>query len=138
MVDKTMTPTYRVTYEHDSNGLWFVRCPDIQGAHSHGRTIASARNHIHEAIALVLDLPEGTRLDFDEQFELGDSRVETALAHARQLRNQAVELDEQARTATLDAIATVKASEESLSMRDLAELVGLSHQRIQQISTGIT
>ena len=138
MVDKTMTPAYRVTYEHDSNGLWFVRCPAVPGAHSHGRTIVSARGNIREAVALVLDLPEGTHVDLDEEFSLGDPVVEAALAHARQLRRQASELDEQARSATIEAIATARNAEESLSLRDLADLVGLSHQRIQQISQEIS
>ena len=134
MADTTMTPTYRVTYAHDSNGLWFVRCPDVPGVHSHGRTLASARSNIREAIALVLDLPNGAFLALNEEFELDDLEVKEALDNARQLRKQAVDLDERSRTATLTAVATVKNSDESLSMRDLADLVGLSHQRIQQIS----
>ena len=137
MAEEKLTITYRVTYEHDSNGLWFVRCPDLPGAHSHGRTLTSARSNMREAIALVLDLPDGAPIALDEEFELDDLDVKEALDHARQLREQAVDLDERSRTATVMAIATVKNSDESLSMRDLADLVGLSHQRIQQISKEI-
>lgn len=137
MAEEKLTITYRVRYEHDSNGRWFVRCPDVPGAHSHGRTLASARNNIREAIALVLDLPDGSPLTLDEEFELDDLEVKEALDHARQLRKQVMKLDARSRTATLTAIATVKNSDESLSMRDLADLVGLSHQRIQQISKEI-
>ena len=134
MAEEKLTITYQVRYEHDSNGRWFVRCPDVPGAHSHGRTVTSARSNIREAIALVLDLPDGTPLALNEEFELDDPAVKEALDNARQLRKQAVDLDEQSRTATLTAIATVRDSDETLSMRDLADLVGLSHQRIQQIS----
>ncbi len=130
-------PIYNVTFERDGNDRWFVRCPEVRGAHSHGRTLASARSNIREAIALVLDITDETEFDLVETVHLLDSGLQVALKTARDLRQRAVDLEAEASSATIEALAASANSEDSLGMRDLADLLGLSHQRVQQLaSTG--
>ena len=57
---------HQITLERDDNGWWLVRCPALQGTHSHGRTLSSARANIREAIALVLDLDDVTSVELVE------------------------------------------------------------------------
>lgn len=138
MATEPMTrPTYNVTFERDSNDRWFVRCPEVRGAHSHGRTLASARSNIREAIALVLDIKDETEFDLVETVHLLDSGLQVALNTARDLRQRAVDLEAEASSATIDAVAASANSEDSLGMRDLADLLGLSHQRVQQLASTV-
>ncbi len=124
---------HRVVFERDDNDRWFVHCPDLPGTHSHGRTLASARSNIREAIALVLDVAEDDSCDLVEDIRLNDPALQVATNRARHVRDQANDFEERARTATLEAIAISIASGEHLGLRDLAELLGLSHQRVQQL-----
>lgn len=136
MAEENMTQTaYTVTYDRDDNHRWFVRCPAVPGAHSHGRTLASARSNICEAIALVLDLPDDTEFDLIEVIRVSDPGLQRALDRARNLRQRARELDEQCQAATLDAVTTSDNSGDSIGMRDIAELLGISHQRVQQLAS---
>jgi predicted RNase H-like HicB family nuclease len=54
--------TFAVHYRLGSDGSWFVNAVDVQGAHTSGRNITTARANIREAIALVLD---GDEQSFD-------------------------------------------------------------------------
>jgi predicted RNase H-like HicB family nuclease len=122
---KTRWASYNAHYIVDDNGAWFVKVPDIPGAHSHGRTIAAARKNIREAIALVLDLDDDTCFDLTETFDIPNrEQLDTVLA----LRNRAQTIASDADQATRDYIAR-----SNLSVRDLSELVGLSFQRVHQI-----
>ena len=129
-------PAFRVTFQRDDNGRWLVRCPQLQGAHSHGRALASARANLREAIALVLDLDDDMSFDLVEEVRLPDTQLQNVVERARVLRQQAAEGEEAAQTATLAAVAAARKSGAILSIRDLADLLGLSHQRVQQLSAG--
>jgi predicted RNase H-like HicB family nuclease len=120
--------TYAVHYSHDDNGLWLVRALDLPGAHSHGRSIIAARRNIKEAIALVLDIDDESVLNLTESFVFPD---DTKLDQVLALRGEAQKL-------TVDADNALRAyvSRSVLSVRDLAELLGLSFQRIQQLRVG--
>lgn len=128
-------PAYKVVFERDDNNRWFVRSPEVPGAHSHGRTLAAARTNIRQAIALVLDLDEQSSFELVEEVRLPNPVLQELLDQARTLRDEAAASEGKARIATLKAIAESTSSRASLSMRDLADLLGLSHQRIQQLVT---
>ncbi|MFV1971157.1 MAG: type II toxin-antitoxin system HicB family antitoxin [Acidimicrobiia bacterium] len=131
----TKQRTFRVVYERDDNGRWFVRCPDVQGAHSHGRTLPSSRENIREAIAIVLDLEDDTSFGLSEEIRLRDSDLQQAIDEATSQRADARRLERLAAQATREAISESTASKDALSNRDLAELLGLSHQRVQQLAS---
>jgi predicted RNase H-like HicB family nuclease len=130
--------TFRVVYERDDNGRWFVRCPDVQGAHSHGRTLPSSRRNIREAIAIVLDLEDDTSFDLSEEIRLHDSELQQAINDATTQRADVRRLEQLAAQATREAISESMGSNDALSNRDLAELLGLSHQRVQQLAADLT
>jgi predicted RNase H-like HicB family nuclease len=133
----TKRRTFRVVYERDDNRRWFVRCPDVQGAHSHGRTLPSSRENIREAIAIVLDLEDDTSFDLSEEIRLRDSDLQRAISEATTRRADTRRLKQLAAQATREAISESMGSEDALSNRDLAELLGLSHQRVQQLASEI-
>lgn len=124
-----MTPkkqkTYAVHYSHDDNGLWLVQAAHLPGAHSHGRSITSARRNITEAIALVLNVDDESSFHLAESFEFPeDKKLDEVLA----LRGQAQRLSADADNALRSYV-----TRSVLSVRDLAELFGLSFQRIHQL-----
>jgi predicted RNase H-like HicB family nuclease len=63
--------TFAVHYRLDSDGSWFVNTGDVQGAHTSGRHITTARANIREAIALALDVDEQS-FDLLETFDFPD------------------------------------------------------------------
>ena len=121
-----MKPVYTAVFEPD-DGRWLVTVPEVPGAHSHGRTVARGRANVREALALVLDVDEDS-FDLGDQFKL-PARVRQAVDRARCARAQAQEAETKALEATREAIGAL----DNLSVRDVAELVGVSFQRIQQI-----
>jgi hypothetical protein len=67
----------------------------------------------------------------DYRFHIGDADLDQLITEARQARRRARTADEQARRLTLQAL--VATHQARLSGRDLAVLLGMSHQRIQQL-----
>jgi predicted RNase H-like HicB family nuclease len=126
---------YTVTYERDETGWWFASVSKLRGCHTQGRTITQARGRIREALAAVLDDDEAAA-----SAELVDDvripvPARKSLERALAARAQAEE--EQAKAASATA-AAVRALVErlGLSVRDAAELLGVSHQRVHQLAHG--
>ena len=131
---KTKTPTtYRATLGLDAvTGQWTA---DIDGlpVHTWARTLAKVKRHAHEALALHLDVPVETlagRIEFSRP-ELPGVVVQ-ALDAAESARSAADGAAAQA-TAARAAAARALVRDAHLSMRDAAEILGLSHQRVQQL-----
>ncbi|HEX2179704.1 MAG TPA: type II toxin-antitoxin system HicB family antitoxin [Actinomycetota bacterium] len=122
---------YEAIYQMDDNGSWFVRVPEVKGAHSHGRSLAAARKNIRQALALVLDTDERDLLITDKVELPAD--LKTLADAARELRGEAAELQEFATLATVDAIKALSFGRLPLSLRDVSELLGISFQRVQQV-----
>jgi hypothetical protein len=129
--------TYRITIEMDTNGWWFVNALDVPGAHSHGQTLAAARRNIREAIVLMGDLPAGAEDTFELaewiQFPAAVSAVLEAVGHARAEHEAATV---RLRETTDEALKTLTKEYPDLGLRDLAELLGLSYQRVAQLLPG--
>ena len=116
--------SYRVVYELDESGHWIVTVPSVKGCHTYGRSLSEARARVREALGLFVDdaaraqLADLIRLPADMR-RLVDS-FQAARARAERERKQA------------DAAARRLAKR--LSRRDTAELLNISHQRVQQIA----
>jgi predicted RNase H-like HicB family nuclease len=130
--------TYRITIEADDNGWWTVSADDVRGAHSHGQTLARARENIREAIALMEDLPEGAEatMTLEERIIL-PSDVEAVVGQAQRLRAEAERIEQQLRDVTNDALDQFDRCLPGLGIRDKADLLGLSYQRIAQLRPGL-
>ena len=117
----------KVTIRRDpeENGTWLVNVAGEPGAHTFGRSLGEAKRHGAEMVALWFDR-EPESLDIDWDVRLGDlaapvKQARSAMAHADADR---LRRDEAIRALT-DA---------GMSYRDIAELLGLSHQRVAQIA----
>lgn len=128
---------YRIMIRPDDNGWWFVQADGVPGAHSQGQTLARARINIREAIALVEDLSEEAErlMELDERIVLS-AGVEQALESARSARANADSLAEEARRATEAALDALAQQMPEVGLRDQADLVGLSFQRVAQMRPG--
>lgn len=124
--------SYRVVLERDESGAWIARVPRVPGCHTYGRTLEQARRRIREALALwiedadAVELVEDVRLPAAARDAIRRSRRARSAAEARRLDAQA---------ATAEA-AQALVEELHLGVRDAGELLGLSHQRVQQLVRG--
>lgn len=129
--------TYRITIEPDEDGWWAVSADDVRGAHSHGQTLAAARRNIREAIALMDDLPAGAEdtMALDEKVILppASDEARAAVWAARMEQELAAT---RLREATGQALEVFAKEFPDLGLRDLAELFGLSYQRVAQLVPG--
>lgn len=128
-----MSPaTYRVVFDRDESGAWIVSVPSVRGCHSHGRSLNQARTRIREALALWVDDAQNTELE--EEIRL-PARALRAVEQSRRARQNADSERDKATAATVAAARTL-VEELDLGLRDAADLLGLSHQRVQQIVKG--
>jgi predicted RNase H-like HicB family nuclease len=121
--------TYRVIYRRDESGWWVATVPAVRGCHTQGRTIRQARERIREALALFVTGAE--RAELGEEIRL-PARVRSLLERQRAARERAEAEQDRAQAATREAVRRLT-RDVGLSVRDAGELLGLSHQRVQQL-----
>lgn len=118
---------FKVTVRRDPDDqtAWLVNVAGTPGAHTFGRSLAEAKRHGIEVVALWFEIePEAFDIHWD--IKLGElarpvKQARDAMAHAEEDRRRR---DDAVRALT-DA---------GVSYRDIAELLGLSHQRVAQIA----
>jgi predicted RNase H-like HicB family nuclease len=128
MVAMTKARSYVAVYERDSESdAWLVHVKTIPACHTYGRTLRQAEARIREALALWLDRdPDGLQITPEWPPELVE--VATNVAGARR------EAAQSARAAgTTTTNAAKKLDRMGLSRRDTADVLGISHQRVQQL-----
>jgi predicted RNase H-like HicB family nuclease len=121
--------TYRIHLERDENGAWIVRSPDVPGFHTYGRSLRQARNRAREALSLWVEDADDAGLDFKYHLP---KRWREATRGFRQARTRAINAEREAQALATD-VANYLTADCGLSLRDAAELLGLSHQRVQQL-----
>jgi predicted RNase H-like HicB family nuclease len=123
--------TYHVDIERDESGAWIATVAGVAGAHTYGRSLRQVRQRVREALSLWVDDADGSELEFEVHLQR-DAR--TALRRASSARQATVEAAKASSATTNDA-AVCLVRDCGLSLRDAAELLGLSHQRLQQLLT---
>lgn len=125
--------TYHATLELDPHSRQWMA--DIEGepVHTWGRTLSKVKDYAHEALALHLDV------DVDQvrgHLVFRVPRLPAAILdaidlaeRAREDANSAAARAGEAKAAAARALVRVA----HLSMRDAAEVLGVSHQRVQQL-----
>ena len=132
---------YVADVERDETGNWIASVSALRGVHTHARTLAGLRRYLQDAIGLWLEVGRIDAGEADPHVDRDTIKVELRLRlpaqvrraaeAARRSRERAQAADHDAATATREAAqALVRAG---LSRRDAAEVLRLSHQRIDQL-----
>jgi predicted RNase H-like HicB family nuclease len=129
VVKKNQKYTARYTFEA---GDWIVEIEQIPQVHSFARTLARARENIRDALALWVQATDPTSLRIDEEFVGLPKGLIEAVAAANEVRARATQLAEAAQGLTAEA-AKQLVDEHGMSVRDAAELLHVSHQRVHQL-----
>jgi len=119
---------YVAVYERDPEvSAWTVEVKGLKGCQTYGRSLRQAQSRIREALAVWLDVEPDTLLIRDQ---LPPSLTAVADGVARARRDVEV-AGAKAQQETAEAVRRL--TDLGLSRRDAAELLGLSHQRVQQL-----
>ena len=126
---------YTVIYERDEAGWWIAEVQGVAGVNSDGRTVADARRRVREALALAVGDQAAEAAEFIDDVKLpSEARKVVARATAARSKLDAVQVEAQETTAT--AVRELR-KRLGLSVRDIAELLGISHQRVQQLARAV-
>ena len=121
--------------ERDEAGPWVARIPEVPGCHTYGRSLRQVKRRIREALFLWIEHADRAELTFDVRLPRETAR---SVARAQAVRQAADRAQREALDVTRRTAMELTRSSH-LSVRDAAELLGISHQRIQQLlATGRT
>lgn len=123
--------SYRVAYERDESGWWVASVRGVPGCHTQGRTVDEARRRIVEAMDLFVEDAPTARIIDDVKLPTRAARAVRAYAT---LRRKAAQEDRRAAMAARRAVRMLRGGRLKMSARDAARLLGLSHQRVHQLT----
>jgi DNA-binding NarL/FixJ family response regulator len=125
--------TYRVVVTRE-DGHWLADVPGLAGAHTYARSLPALDQAVREVVVLAAGLPDeampGLSVDYD--YHTGDPELDTTALEVRRLRRESDELAAAATARTGQAVARLAAR--GLSVRDIAALLGISPQRVSQLT----
>lgn len=124
---------YVAICSRDEGGYWNASVPEVPGAHTFARRLDQIPGQIKEALRLF---PESVPAEFDVELEprLPDSMQEM-VRQANEVREHARRAAEQANEQTRAAAAALRSG--GLPMRDVGELLHVSHQRVAQLLAAV-
>jgi hypothetical protein len=127
---------YRVVVTREG-GAWLADVPELQGAHTYARTLPALDRAVREVVVMAADLPDEDMpsLRVAYQFCTGDPAVDDTAAEIRTLREQADQLAATAAARTSAAAQLLVGR--GLSVRDAAAILGISPQRVSQLTSTI-
>ena len=116
------------------DGQWLADMPDLPGAHTYARSLPSLDQAVREVVVLAADLPDEAmpELVLDYDYHTGDPELDATALEVRRLRRQADDLAATATARTSQVAAQLVAR--GLSVRDAAALLGISPQRVSQLT----
>lgn len=114
-------------YQEDA--IWLIEAVGLQGVRSFGRTAKAAIENVRESIAAAEDLDEWT--DLELTITIDDPSAAEALDRLREAKHHEESASAEKHEAMVSAIAALRGT--GMSYRDIASVVGLSHQRVAQL-----
>jgi predicted RNase H-like HicB family nuclease len=123
--------SYRVAYERDESGWWVASVRGVRGCHTQGRTVDEARRRIVEALGLFVDDVRRAKIVDEVKLPAGAAQ---AIRNYATLRKRADAEDRRAAKAARRAVRVLRGGRLRMSARDAARLLGLSHQRVHQLT----
>lgn len=128
----TELPTYRVTISREDN-LWVAVVADLPGGATDVEHFADLQTEVRDLIGVLTDADTG---DFWVEWHYRQGRYEYTndLRYWQEVEGQAAESLAERDNARQAAIRSMRAA--SLSLRDIADVMGLSHQRVAQLAAG--
>jgi predicted RNase H-like HicB family nuclease len=122
-------PTYKALCTREGN-WWAIDVPEVPGVHSQAKRLDQAEAMARDALALMLEVPSDS---FDVEVEpVLDADVDKALEEWAESVG-ALEDKKQQVGMAIAALLILLVRQRGLSYRDAGRIVGLSHQRVQQI-----
>jgi len=112
-----------------SGRWWAIAVPELDGVFSQARRLDSVERIARDAIALMLDVDPAS-FDIDVVQKL-DPPTEHELEDLRAVREAAAALQRRATGKTREFVLDLHRS--GYPLRDIARLVGISHQRVAQL-----
>lgn len=126
-----MSRTYQVDCEWDDTGWWVVTVPDVAGAVTQSRRLDQVPRDVGEVLSLLTgEASDAYELELRPHLP---ASVDVDTERARSLRREAELAAALAREATAQAARRLHATTR-LTYRDIGALLGISHQRAQQLA----
>jgi len=125
--------TYHASFALDASGQWLVECDEIPQVHTFGRTLGKAREYFIDALALWLNV---SIQSVQGAVKFNNPTLPDEIRHSAELAIAARELAEAENKVAQDLMQKASAGlvrDGHLSMRDAAVVLGISHQRVQQL-----
>ena len=122
-----MKRKYVVEYERDEAGWWVASVRGVRGVHTQGRSIRQAERRIREALGLVIGDAADT-VELVAEVELPRAALKKVEA-TRKLAEMASRLPDMTRE-----VVALLVGQFHLSRRDAGVVLGLSHQRVDQLA----
>lgn len=114
-----------------SDRVWLAKLEEERRVHTHGRSVRAALDNLRDATALWFELkPASIEFTLAPQLPAGHRK---ALAEAKKARRLLHEAEKRSGEATVNAAQDL--TRLGLTRRDVADLLGISHQRVQQLLT---
>lgn len=121
--------TYKVILEPIEDGWWLATAPGVQGCLTDAPTIGKAKRRIRDALSCFVEDYDTAELEFEVKLP---KELTGKVAKLQDVQERLEALLQASRAIKDGIIADSKAFH--LSMRDLAELIGVSHQRVHQLA----
>jgi predicted RNase H-like HicB family nuclease len=114
-----------------SGDWWAVAVPEVEGVFTQVKRLDQVADMAADAVALMLEVaPESIEVEVVP--ELGD--VQREVAEATAAAEEAAAAQARASSLLRSVVATLR-RDQSLSTRDVALILGLSHQRVSQLES---
>lgn len=127
-----MTARTFVAHCTRAGGWWAISVPEADGLWTQAKRLDQVEDMAREAIGAVLHLDD-SEVEVHVEVDFDDPALDEAVATVRHLRAEAERLQHEVSEQMADAIQLLR-DEAHLPMRDVARLLGVSHQRVGQIA----